>query len=267
MHQTFGTSLKHWRNQRGLSQLALSMEADISSKHVSFLESGRSLPSREMVLHLGHVLEIPLAQQNVMLVQAGFSHAYSRMSFEDPKMAAVKHALEVMLNNHQPYPAMVFDWQWNIVLANETQKKLDALFKQHVPNFSTSHNIMERLFDPNGYRPFIKNWHQVASVMFARVKKEHSMFPDRQSNLLETLVAFGDIPTDWKENHFEMSEPMIGIDIEIGGVELSLFSTLAQFGTAADVTMQELIIEQYFPANESTKLFFESLDSSNEYRV
>ena len=259
----FGELIKGWRKSRGLSQMDLGFDANISSKHISFLETGRSQPSREMIIKLSNSLDIPLSERNVLLSAAGFSEAYSRMDIHQPEMKAVCDALSVMLTNHEPYPAVVFDWNWNIVMANGAQQKMTHTLKSLQPDFPDTCNILEMLFDPNGYRPFIENWEQVVCVVLQRLHKEKIMFQDRHSDLLERLMQYPGVPDSWQSLDTAVtSQPMIDVTVKIGDLRLKLFSTLASFGTAIDITMQELTIEQYFPADEVTKQYFESLSSS-----
>jgi len=258
----FGESIKRWRKIRGLSQLELSFTADISSKHISFLETGRSHPSREMVIRLSQALDVPLNERNVLLAQSGFAEAYSRRSLDTPEMKPVHKALKLMLDNHSPYPAIVLDWDWNIVMANAPQQQLTLLVKQACPNFPDTTNIMELLFDKNGFRPFVKNWEEVSFHLLQRLQRERLMHQDRSSNLLDRLLAYPDIPKNWDTLiNTQHSEPMIHIALQFGDIELKMFSTLASFGTPIDITMQELIIEQYFPVDEPTKAFFEQLSN------
>jgi len=259
---TFGQALKKWRKNKGLSQLDLSLVSQVSSKHISFLETGRSAPSKEMIVKLCIALDIPLSERNTLLILAGFSEAYSRTKIDQPEMFAVNQALDLMLSNHDPFPAMVFDWDWNILKLNQSQLALNNLVRTLYPDFSNSHNIMELLFDPKGYRPFIKNWYEVAFSLLQRIKKEKMLMPDRHSTLIERLLSFPDIPKDWGQDKMHQSlEPMLYIDFEINDIKLKLFSTLTSFGTATDITMQELIIEQYFPVDEQTSSFFNLIKS------
>lgn len=255
----FGSLIKNWRKTRGLSQMELSFEADISSKHISFLETGRSQPSREMIIRLSNSLDVPLSERNVLFSAAGFAEAYSRMDINQPEMATVRNALQVMLDNHAPYPAVVFDWDWNILMANEPNQLMSQAIAAQQPNFPETPNILELLFDPDGYKPFIDNWEEVVSVILQRLHKEKIMYQDRHSNLIERLMKYPDIPKSWQSFATESSQPMVNVTLKLGEIRLKLFSTLASFGTAIDITMQELIIEQYFPADEFTRQYFESL--------
>jgi len=256
----FGSLVKGWRKSRGLSQLEFSLAANISSKHISFLETGRAQPSREMVILLSNTLDIPLSERNVLLSLAGYSEAYSRMHIDQPKMKPVQDALSIMLNNHAPYPALVLDWGWNIVMANESQQKLTKFIAKQQPLFPSTNNILELLFDPNGFRPFVENWEEVAFLLMQRIQRERMIHQDRRSNLIDKLMKYPGVPRNWDvHNHNLHSGPMVQMVLAVGELRLKLFSTLASFGTAIDVTMQELIIEQYFPVDDSTKLFFQNL--------
>jgi len=255
---SFGGLLKDWRKSRGLSQMQLGLEADISSKHLSFLENGKAQPSREMIIKLSNSLDVPLSERNILFSAAGFAEAYSRMDIEQPEMKPVKDALEIILANHMPYPAVVFDWDWNILMANEAQQKMTQILCDIQPNFPQTPNILELLFDPNGFKPFIENWDEVASLILQRLHREKIMYQDRLSDRLDKLLAYPGTPKNWQSESFlEPAKPMVNVTLKLGELELKLFSTIATFGTAIDVTMQELMIEQYFPIDETTKAFFE----------
>ena len=254
---TFSESIKYWRNNRGLSQLELSLDANVSSKHISFLETGKSQPSKEMVIHLSQVLNIPLFERNRILEQSGFAKIYSNNDLEKVDMQPVYQAISLMLENHNPYPAVVFDWDWNLLMDNTSFQMINAHIKKINPQFSDNNNFMELLFDPNGYRPFIENWNEFAYVLLQRIYRERSLRPDQHNRLLQNIFQFPDIPSDWQNNINDTNiNPMLSVTLNIGDIRLKLFSTLATFGTPVDITMQEIVIEQYFPADEFTKQFF-----------
>ncbi len=256
---SFAEALKQWRKAQGLSQLALSFEAEISAKHISFLETGRARPSREMVIHLSNILNVPLSQRNTLLSLAGFSEAYSRMSLDQVEMQPVRQALSLMLDKHVPYPAVVLDWDWDIVMANEPYTNLGLYMATQQTEFTTSNNIIELLFDPKGFRPFVENWEEVAFVLMQRVHRDRLMHKDRHSDLVERLMQYPGVPRHWKVPDIQNQPmPMINVVLLLGGKRLAMFSTLTAFGTPIDITMQELIIEQYFPADDVCKNFFET---------
>ena len=237
--------------------MELGLTANTSSKHISFLETGRAKPSREMVLLLSHAMDIPLNERNVLLTVSGFAEAYSRIGIHDPAMESVHHALTVMLENHEPYPALVFDWDWNIVMANQTHHSVFQVMAEQQPHFPDSNNILELLFDPDGLRPFVENWDEVARILLHRIQRERMIHKDRKSDLLDRLMSYPDIPKDWNLHSYgSHSEPMAHLILRLGELRLKLFSTVATFGTAIDVTMQELLIEHYFPVDTTTRDFF-----------
>jgi transcriptional regulator with XRE-family HTH domain len=256
----FGQLIRDWRKSRGFSQMELGLQANISSKHISFLETGRAEPSREMIVKLSMSLDIPLSERNVLMTAAGFTEAYTRRDIEQPEMQPVRDALNILLSNHEPYPAVVFDWNWNILMANRSQQYLSQTLVSLQPNFPQTGNILEMLCDPNGFKPFIENWHQIIPVILQRLHKEKIFFQDRRSELIERLMQYPEVADCWRMlDTRQTAQPMVDVCIKVGDLRLKLFSTLASFGTAIDVTMQELTIEQYFPSDKVTKDFFQNL--------
>ena len=253
----FGELLRYWRKTNGMSQMELGLTANTSSKHISFLETGRAKPSREMVLQLSQAMNIPLNERNMLLTASGFAEAFSRIGIEEPAMQSVHHALTILLENHEPYPALVFDWDWNIVMANQTHHQMFSLIAEQQLNFPQTDNILELLFDPNGFRPFIENWEEIALILLHRIQRERMIRQNRTSDLLNRLMSYPDIPKDWNTSSYsDHGEPMAHIILKLGALRLKLFSTIATFGTAIDVTMQELMIEHYFPVDQTTRDFF-----------
>lgn len=253
----FGESIRGWRKARGLSQLELGFQANVSSKHVSFLETGRSNPSREMVVQLSNALDIPLSERNVLLTVAGYAEAYSRMDINQPEMGSVREALSLMLNNHEPFPAIVLDWDWNIITSNDAHSRLVEALVPDPSSLPPTQNMMELLFDPKGFRPYIKNWEEVAYLLLQRLQRERMLYRDRQSDLLERLKQYPGVPDHWKGESSNPGEPMTYVILKQGDKRLKLFSTLTSFGTAIDITIQELVIEHYFPVDDDTREFFQ----------
>ena len=254
----FCEQLRFWRKRKGLSQLDLSLEAGVSSRHISFLETARAKPSKEMVLLLADALDIPLRDRNKLLTHAGFAEHYERTPIDQDKMQHLQYALTSMLQRQEPYPAIVLDWDWNIVMSNQGYQRFAEQIKGMHPEFSESKNMMEMLFDPNGLKPFIRNWEEVASVTIQRLHQEKMVNPDRHIALLEKLFSYPDTPEDWRQiNLQQQPNPMVYVDFELGGIKIKFFSTLTSFGTPIDITAQELIIEQYYPADDATRIMFE----------
>jgi len=244
---------------KGFSQLDLAMDADVSSKHISFLETGRNKPSRNMILLLSGSLDLPLRNRNELLLAAGFSENYSRTPLHEKEMESIRSILKMMLAKHEPYPAVVLNWDWNILMSNDGFNHVLELMKSLKSDFSTSSNVVELIFDPQGLKPFIRNWEEVASLAIQRLHREKMENKNRHEVLLERLLSYPGTPSRWRSLNFKKnSVPIIHMELKIGDVSLKLFTTLSSFGTPIDVTAEEIVVEQYFPADEATKLFFEN---------
>lgn len=261
----FGTILRDTRKSRRFSQLELAVEADVSSRHISFIESGRSRPSRDMVIRLAKVLDVPLREVNIMLQTAGFSHEYQESGLDDPALTEVQHALQYMMDSHDPYPAVVVDDQWNVLMANITQMAIVQELINRGAEFPATANMMDMLFAPKAYRAYIGNWEDVACTLLQRVHKEHllSARGDEKNDLLARLLSYPGIPANWNSKEVVQStQPYIPMQIKIDDKELQLFSTITTFGTPLDVTLQSIRIEHIFPADEITRQFFHNLQAS-----
>lgn len=264
---TFGRILRDWRHKRGMSQLALALAAEGSQRHISFLESGRSQPSRDMVLRLATVLDIPLREQNVMLVAAGFAPRYLARALTDPELHQVHKALDCMLRQQEPYPAIAVDRHWNLHMGNDAAGRLlswlrDPHMNHHVSGQDGPLNLLRLLFHPHGVRPYIRNWYTVAGHLIDRLHREAII--DGQSNatsaLLNELLAYPDVPRAWHVPNWESSpSPVLTIELAKAELTLCFFTTMTTFGTPHDITLQELRLECFFPADESTERNIEAL--------
>lgn len=258
----FPSTLRYWRSKRGHSQLQLSMIGDVSQRHISFLESGRSQPSKELILKLGVVLDIPLRQRNVMLLAAGFAPAYQERKLSDPELAAVRHALDFMLRQQAPFPAIVVDRLWNLQMLNAPAA---GLFKWllGMPDHLTipgdgALNAVRLMMDPDGVRPYMVNWDEVAPDSLHWIEREAmSDGPGSQASaLLRELTALaGNAGRPW-DNLERNSLPFLPVTLRKDGVELKLFTSIATLGTPRDVTLHELRIESFFPADSGTEQWF-----------
>jgi transcriptional regulator with XRE-family HTH domain len=265
----FGRVLRDWRHKRGLSQLDLALAADGSQRHISFLESGRAQPSRDMVLRLATVLDIPLREQNVMLVAAGFAPMYQARELTDPELHQVRKALDCMLRQQEPYPALVIDRHWNLRLGNEAAGRLltwlvDSQMAQTPPGLGGPLNLLRLLFHPDGVRPYIRNWHAVAGHLVERLHREAII--DGQSDatmaLLNELLAYPDVPRAWHTPNWEVVQaPVLPVELAKNDLTLCFFTTITTFGTPHDMTLQELRLECFFPA-DATEHNIEALRSS-----
>ena len=258
----FAAALRYWRDRRGYSQLRLSAESHISQRHISFLESGRAQPSRELILKLGTALDIPLRQRNVMLLAAGFAPAYQERKLSDPELAAVKQALDFMLAQQAPYPALVVDRLWNLVMSNGPAAMmmrwlLDMPEAQPLPREGV--NILKLMLDPQAIRKHLFNWQEVSADLLHWIQREAmSDGPGSEATaLLEQLVALPGIRTATQTPNLDTRVlPFLPLKIRKDGVELNLFTAIATMGTPHDVTVHELRIESFFPADAATAAWF-----------
>lgn len=255
-----GDYLRVWRQRRRMSQLDFALEAEISQRHLSFLESGRSTPSREMLLHLAERLDVPLRERNAMLLAAGFAPVYTEHSLEEPAMAAARQAIELVLKGHEPFPAVAVDRHWNLVMANDALSTLlagvedDALLAAPV-------NVLRLSLHPNGLAPRIANLAEWRSHLLDRL--HHQIAATRDPVLAELLQNISAYPISDKLRAIEA--PVVadqgGIFVPLKLVTevglLSFLSTTTVFGTPRDVMLSELAIEAFFPADAETRRILE----------
>ncbi len=260
----FAAALRYWRGKRGCSQLRLSTDSGISQRHISFLESGRSQPSRQMVLKLGIALDIPLRERNEMLLAAGYAPAYRERSLSDPELASVKQALDFMLAQHAPYPALVVDRLWNLVMANSpaiTMIRWLLDMPQDAPLPRDGVNVLKLMLDPNGIRPHLQNWEGVCADLLQWIQREAmgDGLGSEASALLNELTALPGVgrATSWA-NLDALALPFLPMQILKDGVALNLFTSIATMGTPHDVTVHELRIESFFPADDATAHWFKA---------
>jgi transcriptional regulator with XRE-family HTH domain len=251
----FGQRLKWWREQRSLSQLALAGMGDISQRHLSFLESGRAEPSRDMVLRLCAVLDVPLRQQNALMLAAGFAPVWRESDLTDPELAQVNGALDFMLAQQEPYPAFVVDRRWNLLRANDGAGRFVAFLLGSAPEGPV--NLADALVSPDVLRPLIVNWEEVA-VHFLRSVQADAVADGtaETADLLKRLTAYPGVPPLSRLASFETHTPVLNIHFRKGDTNLRLFTTIATLGTPQDVTLQEIRIECFFPADEASAALF-----------
>jgi transcriptional regulator with XRE-family HTH domain len=255
----FGSELRWWRTQRHLSQLDLSLLADVSARHLSFLETGRSKPSREMVVHLCEHLDVPLAQRNEVLNAAGFAPAYSSFDLDDPAMGPVRDAIDAVLSTHQPFPAIVVDRHWNLVSANESALVLlgDVAPELLEPTI----NVVRVSMHPGGLQPRIENFGEYAGHMLDRLRRQHQRTGDPVlADLLAEATEYVDA-AGGPVHAINASQVVLPMVVRWNGVRLSVFSTIAVFGAPYDVTVEDLAIEAFHPADAATRDVFRSWSS------
>lgn len=256
----FGPMLREWRLARRLTQQALAEQAEISTRHLSFLETGRSQASREMALVLGNALELPLRERNALLSAAGFSPAYRQTPLDDAAMAHVRDALDRMLAQQEPYPAMVLDRGWNLLRMNEGGQRMFArLLAGRTPQFEVLGNLAHALFHPEGLREVIVNWPAAAAMMAERLHREAADDPSPEGPraLRDAVLAYPGVPATLQLPALDRSSP-IALPVHVrapDGGEARLFVMLATLGTPLDVTAEELRIELYFPLDDDSEAF------------
>lgn len=243
-----GPMIREWRQTRRMTQAELAEDAEVSTRHLSCVENGKAQPSREMVLVLCSALDMPLRQRNAVLEAAGFAPAYDERDFDAPDYEAVRDGLGFLLQRMEPFGAVVVDRSWNVVLWNRPMSAMATWLLGEEPKDG---NLLRSTFDPDGLRPFIVNWPDVA-VHTLNVLHREALHTGSEAvaHLRDELAAVPGVP-EWR--HREPKEAvLLPIRIAKDGMELAFFTTIATLGTAADVTLSELRIESYFPADPGT---------------
>ncbi|GAA4291831.1 helix-turn-helix domain-containing protein [Actinokineospora soli] len=244
-----GTLLRQWREHRRLSQSDLALQADISTRHLSFVETGRALPSRDMVMLLGESLDLPLRDRNRLLLAAGFAPLYSQSGVDSPRMAAVDEAIRRSLHGHDPYPAALVDGGWRMVDANAA---LRGLLSGIAPRLlHPPVNILRACLHPDGLAPRIVNLAQWREHVLCRLRRKIAFTADDSlGELYDELCSYpGDLP---RAVHGSTEDVMVPLRLRDGEHELSFLGTVTTFGGAVDVTVAELSIEALHPADERT---------------
>ncbi|MFI6175421.1 helix-turn-helix domain-containing protein [Nonomuraea sp. NPDC051191] len=257
--RTVGEMLRHWRHRRRLSQLDLAIAADVSARHVSLVETGKSNPSADMILRLADQLDIPLRERNRLLLAAGFAPRYAERPLTGDALATAGDAIARVLRAHEPYPAVVLDRRWNIVMAN---RAIDAFLVDVAPDLLRPPiNILRLGLEGRGLAPRIVNLPEVRAVLRARISRQLVVAPDAELHAIyEELLAPG--PEEQPARGFEEPGRSIGSEVTVamifrfGDVELRLFSTTTTFGTPMDITLDEISIESYYPADAETAAYF-----------
>ncbi|MFK8004156.1 MAG: helix-turn-helix domain-containing protein [Polyangiales bacterium] len=260
----FPAQLKYWRNQRGLSQLDFSLVAEVSARHISFLETGRASPSRDMVLRLGAALAVPLRDQNRLLRAAGFDAHFDE---ETPSVPAiVRDVLTRMMKQHEPYPMVVVDRCYNLVEMNQGASALITRFVSDPGAATPPLNLLHMLFDPRLSRPFVQDWETLAGFLLSRVHQELLLRGDDAElrSLLGELLSFEDVPEDWRQPDFATGgDPVFMTRLKRDEYALAFASTLTHFSGPQAVMLEELRIESFFPLDDETEAFCEGLRDSS----
>lgn len=247
-----------------MSQQALALEAGVSTRHLSFVETGRARPNRELLLSLARSLDLPLRARNELLTAAGFSAIYRETALEVPELAQVRRAMDFMLKQQEPFPAIVLDRHWNILKANDAMTRLTRLFlSPQEAQAAGAPNIMRLTYHPQGLRSWIVNWEETASAYIQWLHRDLLRTNDRETAaLLDDLFSYPGIPREWLSLDLDAStQPFLAMEFRKGNIGLRFFTTIASLGTPYDITLHELRVESFFPADDATGAMLRSLAS------
>ena len=253
---SIGPLLQYWRRARSLSQLALAHEADVSPRHVCFLETGRAKPSREMVLHLADTLAVPLRERNALLLAAGFAPMFQESTLDGPELAPVRTAIHAILNQQEPYPAVVMNRHWDIVETNRAAARFfGMLLGDRTP--PDPGNVLRLMFHPEGLRPCVQLWETVAQALVRRIHREAigGALDEAGRQLLAEILAYPGVPARWSSPDLDLGAPMVPVvpvSFRHDARVLHYFSAVTVLGTPQDITLQELRIECFFPLDDAT---------------
>jgi transcriptional regulator with XRE-family HTH domain len=260
---SFGGLLREWRRTRGASQLGLALLCGLSQKHLSFLESGRSRPSRGMVLNLASALGVPLRQQNAMLLAAGFAPMYKERSLQSPEMVPIDRAFTYVLQQQEPFPAIVVDRTYSLVRSNDAMTRLLSFLTDGagLPS-DVPVNTAELVLRPDRLRPFLENWEEVAIWLLRHLRAESMLEGASERAFAELLRRLRALPGVSELERTARGEPdlppTVVSHLRKGDTRLALFSVNASLGTPLDVTLQSLHLELFFPADAVTEQWFKS---------
>jgi transcriptional regulator with XRE-family HTH domain len=268
--------LRRWREARHLSQLELALDAGVSARHVSFLETGRAEPSREMLLTLSTVLDVPLRERNLLLLAAGYAPIYGETSLDDPRMAQVRAAVEVILRSNEPRSALAHDRHWNVVMANAAFIRfvtgilgMDAADLLPL-RFATPPrlNLLRLVFDPNGFRKVIVNWEAIGKSLLNEAYRRLAWArDDALKELLAEILSYPGVPTRWRDPDLEAPNGLLlPMELKLDDKVVRMFSTVTTVATPHDVTLQELHVEVFYPADAETEAVLQTYEKQSAIR-
>jgi transcriptional regulator with XRE-family HTH domain len=253
-----GAILREWRAVRRMSQLELALEAEVSTRHLSCVETGKSQPSREMIARLSGSLTMPLRELNTLLIAAGYAPGYPETALRKPALAQIRRAIDLILEHQEPYPAFVLDRHWDVLETNRAAVRVaDFLI-----GGSAHSNMMLQFFDPNDMRAVVANWKEVARDLIRHLHDAVGSAPSdtKARDLLDAVLRYPGVPSPWNVREPSADPPpLLTVEFHKDGQYLRFFSTITTFGTANDVTLEELRIECTFPGDEATAAHCRSL--------
>lgn len=252
----FGAQVRSWRLSRRLSQEALAELAEVSPRHLSFVENGRANPSRELVLAISEALDVPLRDRNALLTLAGFAPVYRSSPLEAAELQHLRRGLDYVLAQQEPFGAIVLDGNWDILRMNAGAQRLLSQFPpRSAQGLAAASNVILATLHPDALRPYIVNWMEVAALLMARLHREASAGPsEARHRLLAAALATPGVPEAWRApGPGQASDPFVTVHLRSPTLEVRLFSMLTSIGTPLDITAEELLIESYFPADETSE--------------
>lgn len=248
-----GRLLREWRTTRRLSQLDLALDANISTRHLSCVETGKAQPSRELLIRLADALEVPLRERNTLLVAAGYAPKYPESALETPALAQVRRAIDAILTQQEPYPAFLMNRRWDILDANAAGKRVNRFVLGG--RDSRHDNMLRQFFDPDDLRGAVANWEEIAGSLIHHLHSAVAAAPGDETTrtLLAEVLAYPGVPSRWRRRDVDAgATPLMTTVMQRGSDSLHFFSTITTFGTPRDVTIEELHIECCFPVDEAT---------------
>jgi transcriptional regulator with XRE-family HTH domain len=250
----FSSLLKHWRNVRRLTQIELAGDANVSARHVCFLETGRAQPSREMVQLLGSALDLPLEERNALHVAAGFVPPYGDAGLAADNLQHVRQAFDFILRQHEPYPGIVIDGRWDVRIRNQASARLFRPFREaYDMEARLADNAMHVVFHPKGLRQFIVNWNEFAGQMIQILHREVAQGSAVAARLLDEIMTYPGLPAEWRlPRNPAGSSPVLTMQLRKGDFRLAFFSTFTTLAMPTDAALQKLKIECFYPADSAT---------------
>src|SRR5262245_55041344 len=259
----FGVQLRAWRQSRRVSQEQLAARAGVSARHLSFVENGRAQPSRDLVLALAGALDVPLRERNTLLTAAGFAAAFRSSSLDADEMASLRRAIDHVLEQQEPFGAVVVDGAWNLIRLNRGAARPFQRFPMTAAGHEAGRNLVLGTVHPEALRPYIVNWADVAGHLIARLHREVAARPadDNLARLLARVLAQPGVPAEWRAPAPGRSAaPFIPVHLRSDRLEVRLFTMMTSIGTPLDVTAEEIHIETYFPADAASEATLRALD-------
>lgn len=248
-----GILLREWRSARRLSQLDLALDAGLSARHLSCVETGKAQPSRELLARLADVLEMPLRERNALLMAAGYAPKYPETALATPELAQVRRAIEFILEQQEPYPAFLLNRRWDVLMANRAAQRVNRFVLGG--RDSAHQNVLRSFFDPDDLRAAVVNWEEVAGDLIRHLHNAVAATPTDMAAraLLDEVLAYPGVPARWRTRELGAAPtPLLTVRFRKDGQELAFFSTITTFGTPRDVTIDELHIECCFPMDDAT---------------